>query len=346
MSEVIRRNCGTVELDKTYLRDPAIRKRRIEIETASLLQTRIGPFVERPVITIPVVCHIVYNTPEQNISNLQIASQIKVLNQDFRMLNTDIDNIPEPFKHLAADARIEFRLARRDPDGNETNGITRTASDQSFSLSNDYVKFSNKGGKDAWDPSSYLNIWVCDLIGRTLGYAFRPGMAPDEARDGVVIGYKYFGTQGTAVDHFNKGRTATHEVGHYLDLYHIWGPEDPDEGNCSGSDNVQDTPNQLTANYGDPDFPNISCNNGPNGDMFMNFMDYVYDESMYMFTYGQIRKMDAAINGPRYSLQTSNALTLPRTARSMLLKRLEPETDGSKLLFNGAEYVEASKLFP
>ena len=126
-----------------------------------------------------------------------------------------------------------------------------------------------------------------------LGYAQFPGGQPET--DGVVINYKAFGTTGTAQAPFNLGRTATHEVGHWLNLRHIWG----DTSDCSGTDFVDDTPKAQRQNYGTPTFPHISCNNAPNGDMFVNYMDYVDDEAMFMFTTGQVERMAATFLGPR-----------------------------------------------
>jgi hypothetical protein len=344
MSESMERKCGTTESSKNFLKDPTVRARRMAIEKSTLAKSLV-PSSPRPIVTIPVVFHIVYNTPEQNIPDSQIASQIKVLNLDFRMLNADIVKIPEIFKHLATDARIEFKLAKRDPQGNLTTGITRTRTDKTvFSHIIDDVKFEDQGGKNPWDTRKYLNIWVCNITENILGYATPPGMAP-ENEDGVVLHTMCTGTEGNLFPDYNKGRTATHEVGHYLDLYHIWGPEDPEFGNCSGSDNVADTPNQFTANFRNPPFPKISCNNGPHGDMFMNYMDYVFDESMFMFTHGQVQRMDAAISGPRSSLQVSDALIEPMTFESSNSITRLTENEGSKMIFNGVEYVEPSKIF-
>jgi hypothetical protein len=158
------------------------------------------------------------------------------------------------------------------------------------------VKSSATGGSDAWDRDRYLNMWVCSLGGGLLGYAQFPG-GPAET-DGVVIRTSAFGTQGTVADPFDLGRTATHEVGHFLNLRHIWG----DTEDCSGSDLVADTPRQRLPNNGKPAFPSISCENGPNGDMFMNYMDYVDDDAMFMFTSAQVARMRATLAGPRASL--------------------------------------------
>ena len=158
---------------------------------------------------------------------------------------------------------------------------------------NDAVKKSNRGGSDAIDPATKLNIWVCNLGQGLLGYAQFPGGNP--STDGVVILYSAFGSKnifktGRYSTPYDLGRTATHEVGHWLNLRHIWGD---DGGACSGSDLVDDTPNQGDENYGVPSFPTVSCSNGPNGDMFMNYMDYTDDRGMYMFTALQKSRMEA-----------------------------------------------------
>ena len=150
-----------------------------------------------------------------------------------------------------------------------------------------------------------MNLWVCKLGGGLLGYAAFPGGAANV--DGVVITYTAFGNTGTAAAPFDKGRTATHEIGHWLDLRHIWGDDCPSGDQCAGSDSVADTPNQECSNAGCPTFPKISCANDPDGDLFMNYMDYTDDACMFMFTSGQSVRMDAALDGARLPIQTSDA---------------------------------------
>ena len=261
---------------------------------------------EREVIKIPVVVHVVWNKEEQNISDAQIKSQIDVLNRDFRKTNPDITKVPPQWEDLATDVRIEFYLAKKDPHGNPTTGITRTRTTKtSFSYNGleQPVKSKATGGADPWPADRYLNIWVCQLGDGLLGYAQFPGGPPET--DGVVILHTAFGTEGTAKkpgNPFNLGRTATHEIGHWLNLYHIWGD---DNGACSGSDEAADTPNQGNANLGKPSFPHVSCDNAPNGDMFMNYMDYVDDDTMVMFTKEQVARIDACLEGPRSSFLTN-----------------------------------------
>lgn len=302
-----KRNCSTMEvLDRLKSEDPFYESRINAIENEIEEYIKNNPVQGRAVINIPVVVHVVYKTAAQNISDAQILSQISILNQDFRKLNSDVSGVPSVFQSYVADCQINFCMASRTPTGAATNGITRTQTTKTSFSTNDYVKYSSRGGKDAWDRNKYLNIWVCNLSGGVLGYAQFPGGAA--ATDGVVIGYKYIGNTGQATYPFNKGRTATHEIGHWLNLRHIWG----DDGTaCTGSDLVSDTPNQSNENYGCPSFPQISCSNSPNGEMFMNYMDYTDDRCMYMFTTGQSGRMTALLNGTRASLLTSNGCTAP-----------------------------------
>lgn len=301
------RTCGSM-IHHAYLMEvsPSYRQARLAIEnqTRGLEMRILGARGMMEVITIPVVVHVVFNSPNQNISDEQIASQIKILNADYRLQNPDIDLVPDPFKPLRADAMIEFQLAVRDPQGQPTTGITRTRTREASFGVTDEVKFSSTGGQDAWPTDRYLNIWVCNLSNSILGYAQFPGGPPET--DGVVILYTAFGDIGTAASPFDKGRTTTHEVGHWLNLRHIWGD---DFGACTGSDDVEDTPNQANSNFGKPTFPRITCGNGPDGDMFMNYMDYVDDDAMFMFSIGQAARMRATLEGPRAALVASDALT-------------------------------------
>ncbi len=296
------RNCGTMQyLDEIKLNDPQV-EQRMQVEE-SVIQNWIANNPESlmlNVITIPVVVHIVYKTSAQNVSNNDVYSQIQVLNEDFRKTNPDASSVPSTFSGVAADCEIEFCLAVRDPSGNVTTGITRTYTSSSSFSTNDDMKHNSSGGKDAWNTSDYLNIWVCNISGGILGYAQFPNSGSAN-EDGIVIDYAYFGDI-SATYPYHKGRTATHEVGHWLNLRHIWG-----DSNC-GNDYVSDTPTQASSNGGCPSFPSTSnCpGNAPNGDMFMNYMDYTYDACMYMFSSGQKTRMRATLNGSRSSLQSSN----------------------------------------
>ena len=262
--------------------------------------------MEKAVVTIPVVVHVLYNTAAQNISLAQIQSQLTVLNNDFRRLNSDWSNTPSAYSSLVADCEFNFCLATVDPSGNVTTGVNRKSTTKTiFDADTDDAKNATTGIA-AWSSASYLNIWIVPAIKSgtntgILGYAQFPGGAA--ATDGLVICHNYFGTTGSVSAPFNKGRTATHEIGHWFNLYHIWG----DDGTaCTGSDQCSDTPNQADENYGTPTFPQVSCSNA--GDMHMNYMDYVDDGAMYMFTLGQKARMQALFvtGGARASLKTSN----------------------------------------
>lgn len=305
------RNCGSMEyLENQQQLDPnrTLKLEQIERHTNEYLA---GHERVEGVITIPVVVHVVWNTNAENISNAQIQSQIDILNEDFRRLNADAANTPADFQGVAADSEIEFCLATTDPNGNPTNGITRTQTSVSSFSTNDNMKFNSSGGKDAWPAGQYLNIWVCDISGGILGYAQFPGGSA--ATDGVVNDYQYFGNIGTATAPFDLGRTCTHEVGHWLNLRHIWG-----DGNCNADDFVADTPRAGGANYtGAPctyPGPN-SCNDGAGDlpDMFQNYMDYSDDGCMNLFTTGQRTRMRALFDGggARVSLLSSPGCGTP-----------------------------------
>lgn len=287
-------------LEQQLLENPLLQEMMEEIErhTEGFINTPEGVH-ERVQVTIPVVVNVIWNTTAENISDAQIQSQIDVLNADFRALNADRLNTPSIFSNLIADFEINFCLATQDPSGNATTGIRRQNTTRTSFSSNDAMKYTAQGGLDAWDRNKYLNLWVCDLSSTLLGYAQFPGGAA--ATDGVVCDYLYFGTVGVATAPFNKGRTATHEVGHWLNLRHIWG-----DATC-GSDLVSDTPTHNTSNGGCPSIPHYSTCSGAPQEMTMNYMDYTDDACMYMFTTGQKARAQAlfATGGSRVSLLTS-----------------------------------------
>jgi hypothetical protein len=251
-------------------------------------------------IRIPVVVHVLYATAAQNMTDEQIRSQLDVLNKDFRRLNADSANTPERFRALAADVSVSFELATATPEGYPTNGIVRKYTGVNQWNQDDAMKFAVAGGDNAWDSRYYLNIWVCPM-GRVLGYASAPGGAAD--RDGIVINSTAFGTVGMNAP-FDKGRTAVHEIGHWLGLKHIWG-----DTYC-GDDGVSDTPSQGSYTSGCPSGIRTSCNNNATGDMYMNYMDYTNDACVNLFTEGQKARMRAnfAAGGPRAALLQSHGL--------------------------------------
>ena len=281
---------------ETFLSEnPSLKNKRNHIEN-KILSTNNS--YNKQSITIPVVFHVLYNTNSQNISDAQIISQLDVLNEDFNRTNPDAFSTPTDFSSIVASMQINFCLAKRTPEGNSTNGITRTyTNSNSFQLYDTSINYTSLGGEDAWDTEKYLNIWVCNVSGGILGWAQFPA-AGNLNTDGVVIDYQHFGTTGTAVSPYNLGRTATHELGHYFNLFHTWGD------NYCGNDWVNDTPIQEEANFGCKTHPSISCNNS--GDMFMNFMDYTNDACMNSFTIGQRDRVWQSINLYRLSLLTSD----------------------------------------
>jgi hypothetical protein len=294
-----RRTCAHLVVHELLAEtQPEYRGRRLQVEDQTRRSLESGEAMRTldKLLEIQVVVHVVQRTEAENISDAQVKSQIKVLNDDFRAKNADKSKVPAVWKSLVADTKIQFALAKKDPRGKRTTGITRTATTVRSFGPDDTVKAKRTGGVDPWPTNRYLNMWVCTLGGGLLGYAQFPG-GPAKT-DGVVVLNRAFGTQGSVKAPFNKGRTATHEVGHFLNLRHIWG----DRNDCSGNDFVADTPPARESNNGKPKFPQITCNNGPNGDMFMNYMDYVDDAAMFMFTVGQAARMNAALAGPRKKL--------------------------------------------
>jgi hypothetical protein len=321
--------CATMtQYHKHVANNPQLIEKRKEIETFTQNWIRSQNSQKRGtrnVVTIPVVVHVIHAGEPigtgTNISDAQIYSQIDILNEDFRLLNADSLDSNHPFWVDAADSEIEFCLAQQDEDGFATNGINRVDGLAEFG----YDSWWNQEEVDTlvkpatqWDPLSYLNIWVVAFdpngdAADLLGYA----NFPDEHgfdHDGVVIRYEAFGDEGTAgTGNFtgnNLGRTATHEIGHYFNLRHIWGDT------ICGDDFVADTPPQEfeEGNSGCPTFPHNAfntCGSDANGEMYMNYMDYVDDDCMNMFTFGQADRMDAAIFGPRASLLSSVACQTP-----------------------------------
>ena len=268
---------------------------------ASNAESRIQNWIQnnpnhktKSVLVIPVVVHVLYRTAIQNIPDARIQLQMDILNKDYRKLNADTSGIPAAFKPFAGDCEIEFCLAKRDEFGNTTTGITRKQVNiKEIGNTNKYYQ-SSQGGEAIWNRNHYLNFWVCEIdsMGGTLGFSTVPQYSPAATSDGVVIDYRYFGTSTNT--HYNKGRTATHEVGHWLNLQHIWGD---DFGWCSTDDFVSDTPMQTMEHYGLPSFPSLdSCTSVAPGTMFMNYMDYTDDNGMFMFTAGQKQRIWAALN--------------------------------------------------
>ena len=255
----------------------------------------------RSFITIPVVFHIVLTNPAL-VTDAQIQAQLDTLNKDYAGLNGDSVKVPSYFKPFFGQSPIQFCLAQQTADGEPTTGIERVATSQtSFSNIDNGVKHASTGGADVWDPSGYLNIWICPLSNGILGYATFPGSGPDNEQ-GVVADYRTL--PGGSLNGYNGGKTITHETGHYFNLYHIWGDDD---GLCTGSDFIDDTPNQ--ADYSSACISGIktdNCTPSGNGIMYQNYMDYTLDDCLVMFTVQQAARMETALVTYRLSLLKSS----------------------------------------
>ena len=331
ISNAANRSCVSYDLLKNKLKsDPAFAKSREQLEKLTDVfvenyykneKTNNSATHRTGLITIPVVFHIIHNGEATgtgaNISNAQITSQIQVLNEDFRRLNNDKNLTPLAFRNVAADCEIEFCIALQDPQGNPALAINRINGGRA---SWDLNSMEALKPTLVWDPTRYLNIYVADITQTGfIGFATFP-VLPIPMNDGIVCDFRTVGRAPANPFNaffggvFNKGRTATHEIGHWLDVFHVWG----DDGNaCNGTDLVNDTPNQGGPNFGCPMFPRISCNNFPNGDMFMNYMDLSDDGCMNMFSTGQKVRMSATLDNIRTGFVNSTLCNRVFTATNI-----------------------------
>lgn len=294
--------CGTVILQQEHLGaiDYRVDEKKFEKWLSEKMSERsqdiaFGIAGQKQILSIPVVVHVLHNGQaigvDGNIPDDQILSQITILNQDFRRLNPDASETPAEFLSVAADVEIEFVLAKRDPEGLPTTGIVRSQGSQfEYNLFDDVLLKS----ESFWPTEDYLNIWVTDLSNDLLGYAQFPvsnltGLTVNRdsngLTDGVVVDYEYFGT-GFNNDPFSKGRTATHEIGHFLGLRHVWG-----DGGCSADDFCVDTPQMSDNSSGCP----VSQNSCGSNDMFQNYMDFTDDVCMNLFTSCQANRMQTVL---------------------------------------------------
>lgn len=296
-------NCNShIYYEQQLKNDPQFKKNQeqLEQETNALINSQMLSKPQAATYIIPVVFHIIHTGGSGNISDAQIIDQIAILNKEFKRKQADTILTPMAFKPLAAPFDVEFRLATIDPNGNCTNGINRVYSTLSdCSLGNDDVK-----ALSYWPSNKYLNIWVVQVMHYSSstvcdggGYATFPGGSPN--LDGINIRGDLIGNIGTAATNVLwgnfKGRYLIHELGHWFNLRHIWG-----DAVC-GNDQVSDTPPAVFSNSNCPSFPynpNNQCGSGPNGEMFMNYMDYTNGPCLNMFTAGQVVRMTAAITSP------------------------------------------------
>ncbi len=321
--------CGTVEAIQFKENENPGYQEAVNrtFDQAKQLLTQNRADAPDPIYQIPVVVHIIYNTVEENLSDALVQSQIARLNRDYRRLNADTSDTRAEFLPVAADAGIEFFLAGEDPDGNPTNGITRTQTTRTdfaidpFGNAMDDMKQSSLEGVDAWDTDRYLNIWVCDLIGdnslfQILGFAYPPASAPNWPAnssasspefEGVVIHFQVFGENNPlATGTFSvadKGRTPVHEVGHFLGLRHIWGDVLFGDG-CTEDDGLEDTPNASANAAQVCNYANNTCTDSPTDfpDMIENYMDYAQEDCMNLFTEDQVGIMRSMLETARAGL--------------------------------------------
>jgi hypothetical protein len=299
--------CGSMPvLENTFKRNPAL-KLQYDLQTQSIRRTALARKllsqqlrIEGTTVYIPIVFHIVLTNPNL-VTDAMIQNQVDQLNKDFAGLNADSTLIPASFKPLFAKTGIQFKLAQRTPGDEPSNGIERiTTTHASFSINDNSVKYTASGGANAWDHNRFFNVWITELSQGYLGYATFPNSTV-AAEDGVVI--KYTALPGGNAP-YNKGRTLVHETGHFFALIHIWG----DENGCSGTDDIDDTPNQGTYTSGCPSgvVKTDACTTIAPGIMYQNFMDYTDDACMVMYTLDQKDHMEATMNMYRPSLLTSN----------------------------------------
>jgi hypothetical protein len=276
---------------------------------------------QRTAFSIPVIFHIVLTNPDQ-VTDAKILAQLQTLNTNYSGSNADSTKIPSYFKSLFGKSGIQFCLAQRTPTGQATSGIERVQTTKtSFNTNDDGVKHAADGGANSWDTKTYLNVWICGLSNNVLGYSTLPqdGGAPED--QGVVIDYRSL--PGGSQANYSLGKTLVHETGHYFNLYHIWGD---DGGGCTGSDFVDDTPNQ--ADQTKSCFTGIktdACTPGGNGIMYQNFMDYSFDSCMVMFTAGQVERMENAVLAYRSTLLNTSVCT-PRNYDARLSSIDRPST--------------------
>jgi hypothetical protein len=312
----VQDQCATMQrLQQRLERNPELKRKfeqeRVQFKKAvrrGAYRSAIDDAANRTYFSIPVVFHVVSTSPE-TVSEARIQAQMDTLNKDFAGMNGDSVKIPSYFKPLFGKSNIQFCLAQRTPTGEPTTGIERVRTTKtSFSTNNEDVKHTSTGGADSWDNTKYYNVWLCVLSNGILGYSTFPNDAsipPNE--QGVVIDYRSL--PGGSLANYNTGKTLTHETGHYFNLFHIWGD---DNGACTGSDDVDDTPNQSDATKACyTGIKTDTCTPNGNGIMYENYMDYSYDNCLVMFTVDQVARMESALLAYRSSLLKSNGCVVP-----------------------------------
>ena len=303
--------CGSMEvLERKWSANPSLKAKFLDREGAfqQLVKARIqsGKTMRNGgLVTIPVVFHLVL-TRQSLVTDKQIQAQLDTLNNDFAGLNGSARSIPAYFQSLFGQTGIQFCMAQLTPSGEPTSGILRYNTTQSpFDYRYNNMKYSSLGGADAWDTDSYFNIWVCDLSDSVLGFATFPNDGV-KREQGVVITPSCL--PGGSATSYNRGKTLTHETGHYFNLYHIWGD---DNGACWGTDYVDDTPNQaIQTTSCRSGVVTDNCTTSSPGIMYQNYMDYTPDGCLTMFTKQQVVRMETAFNTYR-SLMASSRGCIP-----------------------------------
>ena len=313
--KIIPEKCGTMQnLELQWQANPQLKKQFEDERNRFNKVVREGAFRlsangNRAFITVPVVFHVVVNN-QALVTDDQILAQVDTLNKDYAGINGDSVKVPAWFKPFFGQSGIQFCLAKQTPAGDPTNGIERTTTTKtSFTNTDNGVKHAGSGGADNWDPSSYLNVWICPLSNGLLGYASFPGTGTDNEQ-GVVVEYRSL-PGSTAYPQYNGGKTLTHEIGHYFNLYHIWGD---DNGACTGTDFVDDTPNQANSSSScSTGIVTDNCTSSGNGIMYQDYMDYTADACLVMFTVQQVARMESALIEYRSSLISSTGCQPPVT---------------------------------
>ncbi|MEJ7769556.1 MAG: zinc metalloprotease, partial [Chitinophagaceae bacterium] len=333
--------CGTMERQQNRFNDdPALKAvfeqeqnqfNRIIKEGRNSISARSNRL--NAIYTIPVVFHIVLGNPAL-VTDAQVKAQLDTLNKEFSGANPDTSKLPLFFRSLFGVSGINFCLAQRTPDGEVSSGIERVVTNNtSFSFVDDRVKHAGSGGAESWDAARYFNIWICVLDNNIAGYSTLPqdGIESDQ---GVVIDHRSL--PGGSFTTYNRGKTLVHETGHYFNLYHTWGD---DEGACTGSDFIDDTPNQADATTGC--FSGIKtdkCTTSGNGIMYQNFMDYTDDACMILFTREQVARMETALTLYRSPLLISDGCQ-PVIKKNFDVQLVSIDQPGQRLcspLFNPA----------
>ena len=317
------RFCPTFEImEQHFQSDPAARARynnvQTQLETITNQLRNQNRNTTEALVTIPVVVHVLLNSTNQSlVTDAIIQSQLDTLNFYFGNQPTgDSLRVYPPFRTSYGRTSLGFCMSQRKPDGTATNGINRVITSATFGTSGPHP-----GSVVFWDPTKYMNIWVCSMTGGILGYSYTPGaFSPSDSRNGFVNDYRAFGpgpgssSGGYHYNEYNGGKTAVHEIGHFFNLAHTWGPNNNGNPNCTLSDGCDDTPPTAGPFFGCPSAAPVlnACSPSDPGVMWQNHMDYADDRCMVLFTNDQANRVNASLASPdRIGLTTSDACQPP-----------------------------------